>query len=179
MNLHTLQYGRFFSDLDEDLANSVCVIGTGIRDELFGSPEETGREIVPIGETILINDQPFTIVGITPPGFFGVAVGLSPDVTIPVTMLPRLRSDEESALVRSGRSWLLIMGRLRPGLSIARADAAFQPVWKQALEATQDPGASDSWRKRYLTFTSGLEPAAGQGARPCSSRPKPRPIRRP
>jgi len=63
MNLHTLEYGRFFTDLDEDLANSVCVIGTGIRDELFGSPEQTGREIVPIGDTILINDQPFTIVG--------------------------------------------------------------------------------------------------------------------
>ena len=37
MNLHTLQYGRFFTDLDEEKANSVCVIGTGIRDELFGS----------------------------------------------------------------------------------------------------------------------------------------------
>src|SRR5512146_2240030 len=30
MNLHTLQYGRFFTDLDEENANPVCVIGTGI-----------------------------------------------------------------------------------------------------------------------------------------------------
>src|SRR5215472_10034013 len=64
MNLHTLQYGRFFTDLDEENANAVCVIGTGIRDELFGSPEKIGREIVPIGEVININGQPFTIVGI-------------------------------------------------------------------------------------------------------------------
>jgi putative ABC transport system permease protein len=42
----------------------VVVIGTGIRDELFGSPEETGRPIVPLGETISINGQPFTIVGL-------------------------------------------------------------------------------------------------------------------
>jgi putative ABC transport system permease protein len=63
MNLHTLQYGRFFTPLDEEQANNVCVIGTGIRDELFGSPEDTGHEIVPIGEQVLINDQPFTIVG--------------------------------------------------------------------------------------------------------------------
>jgi len=35
MNLHTLQFGRFFTDLDEDNANSVIVIGTAIRDELF------------------------------------------------------------------------------------------------------------------------------------------------
>lgn len=63
MNLHELQYGRFFTDLDEENANSVCVIGTGIRDELFGSPDEVGEEIVPLGEKILINGMPFTIVG--------------------------------------------------------------------------------------------------------------------
>lgn len=63
MNLHTLEYGRFFTAIDEEKANPVCVIGTGIRDELFGSPEQTGREIVPLGEEVLINGQPFTIVG--------------------------------------------------------------------------------------------------------------------
>ncbi len=63
MNLHTLEHGRFFTPLDEDNANPVCVIGTGIRDELFGDPERTGREVIPLGEVILINGQPFTIVG--------------------------------------------------------------------------------------------------------------------
>ena len=63
MNLHTLEYGRFFTDLDEENANAVCVIGTGIRDELFGTPEKVGREINPVGEIIYINTQPFTIVG--------------------------------------------------------------------------------------------------------------------
>jgi len=63
MNLHTLEHGRFFTDLDEENANAVCVIGTGIRDELFGAPADIGREIVPIGELIYINEQPFTIVG--------------------------------------------------------------------------------------------------------------------
>ncbi len=63
MNLHTLEYGRFFTDLDEENANAVCVIGTGIRDELFGSPEKVGHEIVPLGEMINLNGQPFTIVG--------------------------------------------------------------------------------------------------------------------
>ena len=61
--LHTLEHGRFFTDLDEENANPVCVIGTGIRDELFGSPEQTGKEIVPVGEVINLNGQPFTIVG--------------------------------------------------------------------------------------------------------------------
>lgn len=63
MNLHTIEHGRFFNEIDEENAHSVCVIGTGIRDELFGSPEQTGREIIPLGELININGQPFTIVG--------------------------------------------------------------------------------------------------------------------
>jgi putative ABC transport system permease protein len=63
MNLHNVEHGRFFSDLDEENANAVCVIGTGIRDDLFGSPEKAGYEIMPIGEIIFINRQPFTIVG--------------------------------------------------------------------------------------------------------------------
>jgi putative ABC transport system permease protein len=63
MNLHTLEHGRFFNAIDEEQARPVCVIGTGIRDELFGDPDKIGKEIIPIGEIININGQPFTIVG--------------------------------------------------------------------------------------------------------------------
>ncbi len=61
--LHTVEYGRFFTEMDEESASPVCVIGTSIRDELFGSPEQTGKEINPVGEVINLNGQPFTIVG--------------------------------------------------------------------------------------------------------------------
>ena len=63
MNFHKVAHGRFFTPLDDELAKPVCVIGTGVRDELFGDPEIIGREIVPVGEIISINGQPFTIVG--------------------------------------------------------------------------------------------------------------------
>ncbi len=63
MNLYEVEHGRFFTDLDQEKSSSVCVIGTGIRDELFGAPDEVGKEIIPIGETIRIKGQPFTIVG--------------------------------------------------------------------------------------------------------------------
>ncbi len=63
MNEHVIEYGRMFNEMDDDMARSVCVVGTEIRDELFGSPEKTGKEIIPIGETIYINQQPFTIIG--------------------------------------------------------------------------------------------------------------------
>ena len=63
MNEHEIEYGRMFNELDDEMARSVCVIGTATRDELWGTPEKTGREIVPIGETIYINHVPFTIIG--------------------------------------------------------------------------------------------------------------------
>ncbi len=46
-----------------EMARSVCVIGTATRDELWGSPEEVGREIIPVGQTLFINGLPFTIIG--------------------------------------------------------------------------------------------------------------------
>jgi putative ABC transport system permease protein len=63
MNIHTVAHGRFFSALDDEQAKNVVVIGTGIRDELFGAPEEVGREINPVGEILNINGQPFYVVG--------------------------------------------------------------------------------------------------------------------
>jgi putative ABC transport system permease protein len=63
MNEHIIQSGRMLTDLDDEMARSVCVIGTATRDELWGSPEKVGKEINPVGETIFINHVPFTIVG--------------------------------------------------------------------------------------------------------------------
>ncbi|MGF2075796.1 ABC transporter permease, partial [Enterococcus casseliflavus] len=58
MNQHVVEHGRMFSEIDNENVHSVCVIGTTVRDELFGSPEKIGREIVPIGEQITVNGQP-------------------------------------------------------------------------------------------------------------------------
>src|SRR5688500_1277950 len=63
LNQHVVEHGRMFNELDDDYAQSVCVIGTMIRDELFGAPEKVGREIIPIGEKITVNGQPLTIIG--------------------------------------------------------------------------------------------------------------------
>jgi putative ABC transport system permease protein len=63
MNEHVVEYGRMFTELDDEMARNVCVIGTATRDELWGAPEKVGHEIVPIGETIFINHVPFTVIG--------------------------------------------------------------------------------------------------------------------
>lgn len=60
---HVVEHGRMFNEIDDEMARSVCVIGTEIRNELFGKPEEVGHEIIPVGEIVFINNQPFTIIG--------------------------------------------------------------------------------------------------------------------
>ncbi len=63
MNEHVIEHGRMFNEVDDENARNVCVIGTAARDALFGSPEEVGREIIPIGEQINIRGELFTIIG--------------------------------------------------------------------------------------------------------------------
>jgi putative ABC transport system permease protein len=63
MNEHVVEYGRMLNELDDEMARSVCVIGTATRDELWGSPEKTGEEINPVGQIVFINGLPFTIIG--------------------------------------------------------------------------------------------------------------------
>src|SRR4030095_9134744 len=63
LNLHVIAHGRMFNEVDDENARNVCVIGTAVRDALFGSPEQVGREIIPVGEFVNINDQRFKIIG--------------------------------------------------------------------------------------------------------------------
>jgi len=64
INQHVIEHGRMFNEIDDETARNVCVIGTNIRDQLFGDEEEFGRPpIIPIGETINLNGEPFVVVG--------------------------------------------------------------------------------------------------------------------
>ena len=63
LNQHVIAHGRMFNEVDDENARNVCVIGTAIRDSLFGSPEQIGREIIPVGEFVNINSQRFKIIG--------------------------------------------------------------------------------------------------------------------
>jgi predicted permease len=105
-----------------------------------------------VGRTIRIDRQPFTIVGITPRGFFGVAPGLSPDVTVGLTSLERPES-----LRSTSRSWVHVMGRLRPGVSLADANRAFHSLWPAVLGATAPAGATADRRTAYLDRRARLE----------------------
>ena len=118
------------------------------------------RDPAVIGRTIVIEQTAFAIVGVTPPGFFGVAVGSDPEVTIPLTMVPRLKAADGNALSQAGRSWLHIMGRLRPGLSRTQAEPAFQAIWRETLATVTPLDETPARRQRYLSRATALMPGA-------------------
>jgi putative ABC transport system permease protein len=104
-----------------------------------------------IGKTVRIHDVPFTIVGVAPPGFFGVAPGLAPEITVPLAA-----AADVQALQQTTSSWLHLMGQLREGVTIDRGNQALQTIWPAVLEATTEPKASD--RAKFLGRQTALEP---------------------
>jgi predicted permease len=79
-----------------------------------------------VGRPLSLSGVPFTIVGVTPPEFFGVEVGTSPDLFVPVMMQPLVMPVSENLLARPSNvvSWLRVLARLRPGVSLPQAYAA-------------------------------------------------------
>jgi predicted permease len=76
-----------------------------------------------VGRSIIINGAPLVIVGVAAEGFSGDLVGQDIDVWMPITMEPTVVANEQW-LTHRDVSWLLLMGRLAPGVSLTQARAA-------------------------------------------------------
>ncbi|HMF10051.1 MAG TPA: ABC transporter permease, partial [Thermoanaerobaculia bacterium] len=76
-----------------------------------------------VGKTILVNAQPFTVVGVAPPGFYGSLLGIGTDVWIPLVQIGRVDPAADRLENRADR-WLLTLARLKPGVDTEQADAA-------------------------------------------------------
>ena len=85
-----------------------------------------------LGRTLTVNGAAFTIVGVTPPEFFGVEVGDPPDIWMPAMMQAEVRHrtnyystgearDDRPWLDQPDISWLTVMGRLRRGITASQA----------------------------------------------------------
>jgi predicted permease len=88
-----------------------------------------------IGRTIRLNTAVFTVVGVSPPGFFGMIRGEDPDLRIPV--MPEGRTSNEIRLINGGNcatcryaGWM-VFARLAPGTTLARAEAAADAQFQQ------------------------------------------------
>jgi predicted permease len=110
-----------------------------------------------VGRPISISGVPFTIVGVTPPEFFGVEVGTSPDLFVPVMMQPVVMPVSENLLAHPilFSTWLRVVGRLEPGVSERQASAALGVLAQEAEWRPRDK-RSDA----VMDVTLGLTPAA-------------------
>ena len=85
-----------------------------------------------VGKKIILDDFPFTIIGVAPPGFFGFEVGDRPDVWWPLRMIP-VAAPNNQILTESGSWWLRVMARLKPGVSIEQARAEMDLIFKNQI----------------------------------------------
>ena len=91
-----------------------------------------------LGETLLIDRRPFTIVGVTPAGFDGIQVGSTFDVAVPVAAESILHHGT-SRLEDTQTWWLQILLRLKPGQSAEAASVVLRTVQPMVRDATRPP----------------------------------------
>jgi len=119
-----------------------------------------GGEASAIGRKLTLDSHPVEIVGVTPPGFFGVEVGRTFDVALPICSEAALR--KESPLDSGTFWWLTVMGRLPAGRSLAQATAQLNALSPGIFEATLSPRYPRESVKDYLGFKlSAVSAASG------------------
>jgi predicted permease len=149
--------GRTFSPEDDRRGGGpdgpVAVIGYDFWQRRFGGSADV------LGKPLTVERVAYTIVGVTPPEFFGAEVGRKFDVAIPIGTEPLVRGKESSL---DGRShwWLSIMLRLKPGQDLAAATAALRGVQPQIREETMPQDWPEQHKKTYLAEGFSLVPAA-------------------
>jgi macrolide transport system ATP-binding/permease protein len=119
------------SEDDRPGAAPVAVISFATSQNRFGGPPNA------IGQSILVDNIPFTVIGVAPPEFFGVDPAAAPDLYLPLhTNL--LVDGARAARVYGDENfyWIEMMGRLRPGVSMAQAQAVLAPRFHQWVATT-------------------------------------------
>jgi predicted permease len=114
-----------------------------------------------IGRILRVRGVPITIVGVAPAGFFGEEVGAWPDVWVPLTMWGQIVPGR-NFLNSPGTSWLRIVGRLKPGVTVPQAEARLTLTFRRVLEGIFGAPTSGEARREIDESTLRLTPA-GQG----------------
>ncbi|HLY18365.1 MAG TPA: ABC transporter permease, partial [Bryobacteraceae bacterium] len=119
------------SEDDRPGAAPVAVIGFAACQNRFGGPPNA------IGQSILVDNVPFTVIGVAPPEFFGVDPAAAPDLYLPLHTNLLVDGAGSARMYGDGNFyWIEMMGRLRPGVSVAQAQAALAPRFHQWVAAT-------------------------------------------
>ena len=108
-----------------------------------------------LGDPVSVNGQPFTIVGVAPPGFRGTTLGVRPMLLAPITMRLALWPRPRYVAFENDRSlyWVYLFARLKPGVSIAQAGAALEPLYWSLLsdEAPLAVNLSEQTMAQFLS----------------------------
>jgi predicted permease len=130
--------GRFFLPEEDSTpgGHAVAVLNYGTWQTVFGGADDI------VGKPLRINNVVFTVVGVAPPKFIGVNAVFGPDVWMPATMAEQLLPNEmQSALSDRAKAIFVGVGRLKPGVSRAQAQANVAAI--AADLAREDPAAND------------------------------------
>jgi len=106
------------------------------------------------GKRFTLDANAFQVIGVTPPGFNGISVGDTFDVAVPICIEPIL-SPRYNRLPLRHAWWLATIGRLKPGWTLARADAQILAVTPAILQETIPPVYDAEGTKKYLEYKLG------------------------
>ncbi len=136
--------GRTFT-ADEDAVpkrNPVALIAHGLWQRRFAGANSA------VGSKIIVNDVPVTVVGVLPAGFEGLSGRV--DVWVPMMMVPALSYPE--ALDERWSHWFDVIGRLRDGVTPAKAAAGIPIVGKQVADAHPAPNDKVQWSASVISL---------------------------
>jgi putative ABC transport system permease protein len=135
-------YGRLFTPADDSIigaggpAGGVAVISHAFWHRRFAADPTV------LGKTIQVGTRPVTIVGVTPPDFFGLQVGSVPDITIPMMLA-------ENNLRTKTLWWFSVVARLKPGITVEQARADLHTLWDSYMTKIGEP-------REKRTYFSGI-----------------------
>jgi predicted permease len=153
--------GRVFTGSDDlyQGGHPLVVLSYGYWKSRFGGD----RAI--LGKKIIVNGYPLTVIGVSQAGFDGVEPGYAPQIRVPITMANSLPPGGTFDRLQDRRfRWVEVFGRLKPGMTLTKAQAGLQPLFHQILdlEVQQKPFAKASpfVKSEFLKMHLELMPGA-------------------
>lgn len=140
--------GRLFRS-DDDLRG--CPAPTVVLSYPFWQ-SKFGGDSSAIGSRLVVQDHALEIIGVTPPGFAGPEVGSHFDVALPLCSISILNNGDTAPFDRRDHFWLNVMGRLKPGWTLARASEHLRAISPGLMQSTLPNGYSRGSLDYYLTL---------------------------
>ena len=150
----------FTPDLDRARGGApVAVVSYAFWKQRFGlSPSALGR-------AIRIRNFSIEIIGVSPPGFFGETVGEAPDVWLPITMADAIYAGRDMLSpspqgILNQQLWLQVIGRRKPGITNAQANASLNILFKGLVQSLIGPGITKELQHHLLDQRLKVQSAA-------------------